>query len=654
MMLRVSCKNLALAQMLASTSESPACAACCEPLSTVPASLPPLSGFVCPPPSLCCSAATPCGLLFCSSSCEATAWHRRLCCGGLPDTHPLCCISSHAAASNEAFLLSARVFAATADNLEVLDALPPVAGEGHDTVAERRLRRLLASQLDDGHALLCGAFAAQGLRTPSRELYSRVVSCATHLASPIACDASLTRYVKALLCAPRDAQSAALAVLRPLVEEAARLRRVRVPKAVPAGASPATFTVSSLWAAPPLRVGDAAPCAGDAGESDGVIVLHPAPASPHSGIAWADTPERVIAAVASLAASLWPPVEGVALSVEAAAVPSHCLPTCTFDGDGNIVAVRELEEGETASVARNCTASLDVVNHFTPAELLVYARHLQGVGRTSDALAIFAKLAAGSSANGDAAHGVGVCLIALRRWREAHIAFQAAFSQWPEHPSLRLLSAKERQLWPFGEEVSISERKSSPSFSRVGLNCELHPRQYDAVLSAAPILTASTCADAIAEAEAVALKLGGWTTQRHTHVPTTDLPILSCPRLLVAFNAALRDSISPLLAAAFPDVLASASDLRIHDAFVVRYSGTQQRSLPVHTDEAMLSLTMSLNAPPSFEGGGTFFDDARVVVRPHVGHALAFRGGTLRHGGEATTAGLRFAIAVFCYSVSDL
>ena len=121
----------------------------------------------------------------------------------------------------------------------------------------------------------------------------------------------------------------------------------------------------------------------------------------------------------------------------------------------------------------------------------------------------------------------------------------------------------------------------------------------------------------LAEPEAHAAASGGWTTQRHHAVPTTDIPIHESPELLGWFNRALRDRIAPLLAFHFGELLPSPSAVRVHDAFLVRYSAEGgQAHLPMHTDESMLSLTIVLNE--QFTGGGTFFEhlgeDALVEI----------------------------------------
>ncbi|CAM9520061.1 unnamed protein product, partial [Ectocarpus sp. 12 AP-2014] len=90
--------------------------------------------------------------------------------------------------------------------------------------------------------------------------------------------------------------------------------------------------------------------------------------------------------------------------------------------------------------------------------------------------------------------------------------------------------------------------------------------------------------------------------------------------------------------------------LRVHDAFVVRYDAAAQRSLPLHTDQGELSLTISLNGTGEYEGGGTWFEGLGRAVRPEeAGHVVVFPGGRTVHGGREVTRGVRYILAVFLY-----
>ncbi|CAN0504948.1 unnamed protein product, partial [Ectocarpus sp. 12 AP-2014] len=134
---------------------------------------------------------------------------------------------------------------------------------------------------------------------------------------------------------------------------------------------------------------------------------------------------------------------------------------------------------------------------------------------------------------------------------------------------------------------------------------------------------------------------GGWGTSRHYAVPTTDVAVRELPRTLAWFNRAMRTRIGPTVAVAAaagaptpPPPALMLRRLRVHDAFVVRYDAAAQRSLPLHTDQGELSLTISLNGTDEYEGGGTWFEGLGRAVRPEeAGHVVVFPGGRTVHGG---------------------
>ena len=188
------------------------------------------------------------------------------------------------------------------------------------------------------------------------------------------------------------------------------------------------------------------------------------------------------------------------------------------------------------------------------------------------------------------------------------------------------------------------------------------------------MLSKAECAEWVAAAEAAASARGGWTTSRHYAVPTTDIPVHAVPALLPRWNALMRDKMAALLAAACPDQVVGPHRVRVHDAFVVRYSAEAQHHLPTHADQSLLSVTLALNGTEEYEGGGTVFSDLcvpivesggcggngggrgsgfgsgvdRLVARPGAGHAAAFMG-SLQHGGAPTTAGTRYIVAAFLF-----
>ena len=76
------------------------------------------------------------------------------------------------------------------------------------------------------------------------------------------------------------------------------------------------------------------------------------------------------------------------------------------------------------------------------------------------------------------------------------------------------------------------------------------------------------------------------------------------PALRGWFDKVLEEKIFPTVASLYPEAVGSAANLRVMDAFVVRYDAAGQASLPVHQDENVLSSTIALNGPAEYEGGG--------------------------------------------------
>ncbi|CAM9668220.1 unnamed protein product, partial [Choristocarpus tenellus] len=210
-----------------------------------------------------------------------------------------------------------------------------------------------------------------------------------------------------------------------------------------------------------------------------------------------------------------------------------------------------------------------------------------------------------------------------------------------------------------------------------------------------PVLLAEECQAAIDEAEAMAAASisqgkGGWGTARHYSVPTTDVAVKDLPQTIAWFNRIMRKVVQPLVVTASlmgeGDYFSVAEKevgvegqeiqqvkdegrgreeevkvgqgktsglaplIRVHDAFIVRYDAEAQQSLPTHTDQSEISLTITLNASTEYDGGGTWFEGLGCAVRPEeAGHVVIFPGGEVMHGGEAITRGVRYVIAVFMY-----
>jgi hypothetical protein len=253
-----------------------------------------------------------------------------------------------------------------------------------------------------------------------------------------------------------------------------------------------------------------------------------------------------------------------------------------------------------------------------------------------------------ASARGDAWHGLACALLNLGDWTGAHAAFASGAQEVPQHAALaeRAATAAAYESHP-ARAPGVPRVSTTAQHERVLVSKGRH-----AILSGCAVLSRQQCRDIIAEAEAKAQAAGGWCTQRHYSVPTTDQPLSTLPGACAAFKDAMRDHITPLLRQHFPRTCGGGS-IEVHDAFVVKYDAAGgQASLPMHRDQGVLSLTLALNEPSSFTGGGTVFEPHAAAslppLCPSAGHVLAFNS-SLMHGGAPITHGVRYIIAAFLW-----
>lgn len=230
-----------------------------------------------------------------------------------------------------------------------------------------------------------------------------------------------------------------------------------------------------------------------------------------------------------------------------------------------------------------------------------------------------------------------------RRFDEARQAWERGAAQHPEHEQLQ---AEVEALREYDGARAVDGTAAPAASGRVTATPLELSKGRRVFLSTRPLLDRATCARAIELCEAKAAAAGGWSTKRHTTVPTTDMEVRSQPDVLRLFNDACATAIFPAMAAMYAELGVSASALRVSDAFVVRYDAAAQRSLPTHVDDSHFSITIALNALAEYDGGGTYFEDLEGAVKPEQGHVVAFPG-SLRHGGQPITRGRRYVIAAF-------
>jgi hypothetical protein len=216
------------------------------------------------------------------------------------------------------------------------------------------------------------------------------------------------------------------------------------------------------------------------------------------------------------------------------------------------------------------------------------------------------------SGKGDTYHLMGGALLSLGRWSEANEVWAEGLLRAPTHLQLREECEKHDSYLPSISQNKIDQNQLS-DFQTYTINNE--PSIF---VSIQPLLSRQEAREVVSLAEGFADTGEGWSTSRHYAVPTTDIPVHSCPALLVWFNELMRSRLYSVLSQQF--CRTAVSRIHVHDAFVVKYhvseEGPSQRSLPLHSDESTHSFVLALNDEVDYVGGGTYFVDLGESIRP--------------------------------------
>jgi len=256
-------------------------------------------------------------------------------------------------------------------------------------------------------------------------------------------------------------------------------------------------------------------------------------------------------------------------------------------------------------------------------------------GRFAESEIILYSLIRRNKSDADGFHLYGVTLLSQGQWELAHRIWRYAHELDRRHASLSKQASK--------DSAFVVSRSDTRLYSSLPYRALLHGEVF--VTTAQP-LPKAMCLNWIAKAESAAQTQGGWSTDRHQSVSTTDMPIHEIPEILEEWNDFFTDVLGPFLRDAFRIV----RDIKVHDAFLVKYEAASgQTHLPDHTDESQFSLTLSLNDTTDFVGGGTTFPEYDLTVRPEGGDFVAFRS-TALHRGARITAGIRYIVVAFLYT----
>jgi hypothetical protein len=253
----------------------------------------------------------------------------------------------------------------------------------------------------------------------------------------------------------------------------------------------------------------------------------------------------------------------------------------------------------------------------------------------------------GGPADGEAILALGGALQRLHRFAEARRVWLAGAAVASHHEGLAREVATIK-AYEAAHSSTAATASAATEFDRSHAQLLRLSKGRCVLITRRPVLDLHTCEEIVRACEASAAVSGGWSTARHTSAPTTDMEVHRVDSVLRHFNRACAEILFPMLEAMYGASGVRASALRVSDAFVVRYDAAKQAGLPTHADDSHLSLTVALNDTADYDGGGTYFEEAGRAVRPERGCVVAFPG-SLRHGGQPITRGVRYIIAAFLY-----
>ncbi len=140
-----------------------------------------------------------------------------------------------------------------------------------------------------------------------------------------------------------------------------------------------------------------------------------------------------------------------------------------------------------------------------------------------------------------------------------------------------------------------------------------------------------------------------WRTDRHGTYPTTDILFRDVDNELYHEyrHQVLERHVYPIANKLFnnEEMIVFEPGRMKEETFIARYDSTQT-DLDLHHDNCTYTCIVTLNS--EFEGGGTYFKNQNILVKPDVGHALLHPAQlTHLHGARMTTEGTRYVLVSF-------
>ena len=136
-----------------------------------------------------------------------------------------------------------------------------------------------------------------------------------------------------------------------------------------------------------------------------------------------------------------------------------------------------------------------------------------------------------------------------------------------------------------------------------------------------------------------------FTTKRHKHFPTVDVPLRHMEESYRQFYSMLHSKVYPLARRLYK---LKGAKFNIVDLFVVKYTTRGQNELKEHRDGSIISFNILLNPSKEFRGGGTKFGGVNLTVRNEQGGMLLHCGKVKHSGVKITGRGsVRFILVGF-------
>jgi hypothetical protein len=173
------------------------------------------------------------------------------------------------------------------------------------------------------------------------------------------------------------------------------------------------------------------------------------------------------------------------------------------------------------------------------------------------------------------------------------------------------------------------------------------PKEWDLILDEVasdiyswPLLNKSFCNHIISKAETS----GKWTQNRHKFYPTNDI-LLENLGMDEIYNEILREYVYSAAIHKWNLVGKPWEELKFEN-FIIKYTPDNQSHLSLHHDHSKVTAILTLNE--DFEGGGTYFERQKFLLKTPTGNVSIHPGNiTHRHGARPITSGTRYVLVTF-------